>query len=72
MSIDKKIVTPCYVIHKDKLINLMNSFVNDVKSIYSNIIVAYSYKTNYYSEIIKSAKSVEMWAEVVSEDEYYQ
>lgn len=71
MSIDKKIVTPCYVIHKDKLINLMNSFVNDVKSIYSNIIVAYSYKTNYYSEIIKSAKSVGMWAEVVSEDEYY-
>ncbi len=71
MSIDKKIETPCYVIHKNELIDLMNGFVNDVKAIYSNVIVAYSYKTNYYSEVIKSAKSAGIWAEVVSEDEYY-
>lgn len=71
MSIDKQIVTPCYVIHKDELIDLMDKFTKDVKSIYSNVIIAYSYKTNYYSEIIKSAKCVGMWAEVVSEDEYY-
>lgn len=71
MSIDKKIETPCYVIHKDELIDIMNGFINDVKSIYPNVIVAYSYKSNYYSEIIKSAKSLGLWAEVASEDEYY-
>ncbi len=70
MSIDKRVETPCYVIHKNELNKMMIEFVYDVQRVYSRTIVAYSYKTNYYNEVIKSAKSAGLWAEVVSEDEY--
>ena len=68
---DESLITPCFVIHKDDLLKDMKSFRNDVLNIHANTIVSYSFKTNYYSTVIQCAKEAGLWAEVVSEDEYY-
>lgn len=69
MSIDE-LITPCYLIDIEKLEMDMCSFVTTAKKIHPNTIVSYSFKTNYYSVILESAKRAGMWAEVVSEEEY--
>lgn len=65
------LVTPSFVIHKDELLRDMKSFYEDVIRIHANTIVSYSFKTNYYSAVIECAHEAGLWAEVVSEDEYY-
>lgn len=67
---EENLITPCYVIHKNIIDVNLENFYNKVKEIHANSILSYSYKTNYYPFIIKSARNNRYWAEVTSEDEY--
>lgn len=67
-----KIHTPCYVINKSQFLNNLETIKGSFKSEWGeNILLGYSIKTNHLSKLMEIAKSENMAAEAVSDDEYY-
>lgn len=62
--------TPYYIIHKDILDSLNDELNSAIKKFWPNTIVAYSFKTNSNSWLIQYLKKKNIYAEVVSNDEY--
>ncbi len=69
---NRGLLTPCYVIDKVQFMNNLNSIRSSFRKEWGeNIGVGYSVKTNHFSSLLEIAKINNMFAEVVSEDEYY-
>jgi diaminopimelate decarboxylase len=62
--------TPYYVIHKEKLDNLMKNLNSALRKYWPNSIVGYSFKTNSLPWIINYMRKAGFFAETVSKDEY--
>ena len=62
--------TPCYIFKKKKLTSTLDYINHAIKTKYSNIRLAYSYKTNSDKEVLKVLKKKNICIEVVSEKEY--
>lgn len=62
--------TPCFVIHQNKMDELVDGICAAVHDYYPQGIVGYSFKTNNLPWIITHMKEKGLWAEVVSSDEY--
>lgn len=69
-QIVKDFGSPLYVFHEEEFCNNFIHLRDSFKSIYSNYIPAYSYKTNYTPKICKLVKQMGGYAEVVSDMEY--
>lgn len=69
MNIDD-IKTPYFLIHKDKMDNLIDDMFYSLQKYWKNGIVGYSFKTNNLPWIIKYMKKRGLYAEVVSSDEF--
>ncbi len=61
-----KIGTPLYLLSKNQLIDQFRKFRDAFNKEYSNVAVAYSYKTNYLPSVCAILKKEGAWAEVVS------
>lgn len=59
-----------YLFYKDRFKNNYNEFYENFNKYNANAIISYSYKTNMAIPIIKYAKKLGIYAEVVSEYEY--
>jgi len=59
-----------YIFDSSKFTENYNNFLNAFKKFYDNTIISYSYKTNYIPALVKLAKQLGAYAEVVSEMEY--
>jgi len=66
----KSYKTPCYIFKRKTLINLLNYIDNAIKTKYSNIHLAYSFKTNSDKEVLKILLQKNISIEVVSNKEY--
>lgn len=66
----KEKVTPFYIFDEQGFVNNYKNLDNALKSVYSNYIISYSYKTNYTPYIAKLVKDLGGYAEVVSDMEY--
>jgi diaminopimelate decarboxylase len=66
----KSLVTPCYILDKNKLDNNYDELFSAFTSRWEKFIVGYSFKTNSLPWILKYMKSKGAYAEVVSETEY--
>lgn len=67
-----KVLTPCYIIDKVQFLKNLNSIRNNFRKEWGeNLELGYSVKTNHLSTLLGFAKNENMFAEVVSEDEYY-
>ena len=62
--------TPFYIFDKDGFIKNYKLFEEEMKNIYSNYLISYSYKTNYTPHICEIVKELGGYAEVVSDMEY--
>lgn len=58
-----------YSYNEDNLVNNFNKFLKSFKSLYDNVEIAYSFKTNYLPEICKKINDLGGISEVVSEME---
>ena len=58
-----------YFYNEDNLVNNFNKFLKSFRSLYNNVEIAYSYKTNYLPEICKKINDLGGISEVVSEME---
>ena len=58
-----------YLYYEDELVRNFNTFLNSFKEFYSNVEIAYSYKTNYLPNLCKKIFHLGGIAEVVSEME---
>ena len=64
------IETPYFLISKNKLDNNVDAFASALKTIWPNSIFGYSVKTNSLPWILKYLKQLNLFAEVVSDEEY--
>ena len=64
------IETPYFLISKSKLDNNVDAFASALKTIWPNSIFGYSVKTNSLPWILKYLKQLNLFAEVVSDEEY--
>lgn len=62
--------TPFYIFDKDGFIKNYKLFEKEMKNIYPNYLISYSYKTNYTPYICEIVKELGGYAEVVSDMEY--
>lgn len=62
--------TPYFLIHKDKLDEGMEKLRQAIARYWSNTVIAYSFKTNSLPWVLAYMKEQDIYAEVVSEDEY--
>lgn len=69
MNLDE-LTTPCFIIDEKKLEENMDEFNNALKKYYPNGVLAYSVKTNSLGYILEKVKKRNLYAEVVSYDEY--
>lgn len=58
-----------YIYNEDNLVDNFNKFLKSFKSLYNNVEIAYSYKTNYLPEICKKINYLGGISEVVSDME---
>lgn len=70
MEINDKIQTPFFLVDKNILDNLLSDLKKALYSFYPNAIIGYSFKTNNLPWIITYMKKNNLYAEVVSSDEY--
>ncbi len=68
-NISKKFGTPFYLMDGEQYLKNINSFKAAFKS-RCNLVIGYSFKTNYVPALCKTAKDAGCYAEVVSEMEY--
>ena len=68
-KIEKEYGTPFYLLDADKFRHHLSSFVAAFKRRYANIVLGYSFKTNYVLALCKIALEENCYAEVVSEME---
>lgn len=66
----QELITPCYVIHKDILLEGTELLKRSLQEEWPNSCVGYSFKTNSLPYVVEEMKRVGFYAEVVSEDEY--
>lgn len=59
-----------YLVDIDKFSHNYQQFIGNFRSIYNNVQIGYSYKTNYLPKLCKLAYSWGAYAEVVSQMEY--
>ena len=59
-----------YILDLNKFQSNSKCFIEALRSYYSNVRFAYSYKTNYIPDLAKAADDLGFYAEVVSETEY--
>jgi len=69
-ELSKKAGDSFYIFDSAKFADNYDSFLNAFLKYYDNTIISYSYKTNYIPAIVKLAKDLGAYAEVVSELEY--
>lgn len=62
--------TPYFLISKEKLDKNIMAFVDALKDLWPNSILGYSVKTNSLPWVLEYLKSKEIYAEVVSDEEY--
>jgi diaminopimelate decarboxylase len=62
--------TPYFLIHEEELLKNIREFQNTLLEIWPNSQLAYSVKTNSLPWILKYMKQEQVFAEVVSEEEY--
>ena len=62
--------TPFYIFDKNGFIKNYKLFEKEMKNIYPNYLISYSYKTNYTPYICEIVKELGGYAEVVSDMEY--
>lgn len=62
--------TPCFVIKKDILDDLILQMKTAVDSNFNNGIIGYSFKTNNLPWLLKYVQANGLWAETVSSDEF--
>lgn len=62
--------TPCFIIDEKEFRHNIECFHKKLVAKFSNYIIGYSFKTNSLPRIIKLAKDLKCYAEVVSEDEF--
>ena len=62
--------TPCFVIRIQQLDSLVESCKKEFYKKWPDGIIGYSFKTNNLPWIIEYMKEKNLWAEVVSSDEY--
>lgn len=70
INVEKKIGTPCFLVNTDLFLANLNNITNAFKIRYGNIIVGYSFKTNYLPYLCNLALKQGCYAEVVSFLEY--
>ena len=66
----EEIVTPYFLIRKDIIDDELEKLKTALKYSWNNYIIAYSYKTNFFSWLINYFHDNACYAEVVSDDEY--
>lgn len=64
-------ITPAYIYDVDAFRTNAEDVISIVRSRYPNFRLAYSYKTNYFRPFIDEAKRLGLYAEVVSQQEFY-
>ncbi|PLR74020.1 diaminopimelate decarboxylase [Bacillus sp. UMB0728] len=69
-QLEKKFGTPLYIFNVDKLRENYRNLENTFETQYQNLIIGYSYKTNYLPHICKELSLLGAYAEVVSRLEY--
>jgi diaminopimelate decarboxylase len=69
-EIAKEYGTPYYLMDGERYLKNVRAFQKAFKSRYDNLIVGYSFKTNYVPALCKIAKDAGCYAEVVSDMEY--
>lgn len=62
--------TPFYIFDKNGFIENYKSLEEEMKKVYPNYLISYSYKTNYTPYVCKIVKDLGGYAEVVSDLEY--
>lgn len=67
---ENELKTPCYVIHKDALEQGVKSLKEALSKYWNNFCIGYSFKTNALPWVLEFMKQHQIWAEVVSADEY--
>ena len=67
---DNKVLTPFFIIHKDKIDKQVLELKQSLSKKWAKNIIGYSFKTNNLPWLIGYMKSLGLWAEVVSSDEY--
>ncbi len=67
----EELKTPCYIIDRDKLENVVNNIKDEILKKFPGAIIAYAVKANYHPYIIGCLIGMGIGMEVVSEDEYY-
>ena len=67
---DNKALTPFFIIHKDKIDKQVLELKQSLSKKWAKSIIGYSFKTNNLPWLIGYMKSLGLWAEVVSSDEY--
>lgn len=70
MQIEKEIGTPCFLVNEELFIESLNNIKSAFLQKYENLIVGYSFKTNYLPYLCRIAKQQGCYAEVVSFLEY--
>ena len=66
----KELETPCFIIDTDEFKANLNDFKRALRKYYPNGILGYSVKTNSLAYILKIVKENNVFAEIVSHDEY--
>ena len=69
-KLELEIGTPAYLVNEDLFLNNLRDIRAAFKSLYQNIVVGYSFKTNYLPYLCKLALEQGCYAEVVSFLEY--
>lgn len=69
-NILKTLKTPFYIFDKVGFINNYKLLEKEMKKVYPNYLLSYSYKTNYTPYICEIVKELKGYAEVVSDMEY--
>ena len=70
LNVSKEIGTPCFLVNTDMFLTNLNNITNAFKTRYENLIVGYSFKTNYLPLLCNLALKQGCYAEVVSFLEY--
>lgn len=67
---ENKALTPFFIIHKDKIDKQVLELKQSLSKKWAKSIIGYSFKTNNLPWLIGYMRSLGLWAEVVSSDEY--
>ncbi len=62
--------TPCFIVNKQLLDDAVFLLKSSLEKYWNNYIIGYSFKTNSLPWVVKWAKDNDLYAEVVSDDEY--